>query len=293
MITGKTRLLGIFGHPVGHSLSPVMHNALLTHLNIDAVYVPIPCAPDKLREAMAGFRAIGFLGANVTIPFKEAMVPLVDRLTPIAQFMGSVNTLFWRDGLLWGTTTDPYGALRNLKEHEVDLSGRNVALLGNGGASRALAFALLEPQAKRKPRRVCLFGRNADKVRVLVDTLRAAGLGEEPLLEWKNLDSYPQCAQDFDLLINGTPVGMTPKENAIPVPPESLHPQQVVFDFVYQPEETLLLREARAHGCVTVPGIGMLIHQGALSFQHWFPEYADKVDVAVMQAAIQACRTRL
>lgn len=287
-IDGHTQLLGVFGHPIGHSLSPIMHNALLEAQGIQAVYVPLHTTPEKLADAIAGFRALGFVGANVTLPFKEPVVQLVDRLSPISSFMGSVNTLYWQDGLLCGTTTDPYGALQNLLEHGVNPADRNIALLGNGGASRAIAFALLskpELLGCGSPRSVTLFGRDPKKLGALESDLRQAGLGDSPRLSTATFSSFAELSGGFDLLINGTPVGMNPHSDESPVPGSTLHSGMTVYDIVYNPMQTRLLREASLAGCKTVGGIGMLIHQGALSFNHWFP---GKADVGVMRSALYA-----
>jgi len=267
---------------------------MLEKLGINAVYLPLPCHPDQIAQGMQGFRALGFVGANVTIPFKEPMVKLVDELTPIARFMGSVNTLFWRDGKLWGTTTDPYGALKNLAEHGIDTRDRKIALLGNGGAARALAFALLSAPALPEcgpPRSVTLFGRNPEKLQELAQQLRAAGLGNSPSLDVDVFENFTVRSKEFDLLINGTSVGMAPGVDEIPVSPDSLHPGLAVYDIVYNPEETRLLREAKLCGCKIIPGIGMLIHQGALSFSHWFP--GQEVQVDVMREALERFRARI
>jgi shikimate dehydrogenase len=205
--------------------------------------------------------------------------------------MGSVNTLFWRDGKLWGTTSDPYGALKNLAEHGIDTSNRRIALLGNGGVARALAFALLSPPVLPEcgtPNSVTLIGRNIDKLEALHGQLRKAGLGESPYLDFDTFDHFTARSTDFDLLINGTSVGMAPHSDEIPVDPESLHPGLAVYDIVYTPADTRLLREAKLRGCKTIPGIGMLIHQGALSFSHWFPNH--KVSIEVMREAIERIR---
>lgn len=287
-IDGHTQLLGVFGHPIGHSLSPIMHNALLQDRGIHAVYLPLHTQPDQLAEAVAGFRALGFLGANVTIPFKEPMTRLVDELTPIARFMGSVNTLFWQDGKLVGTTTDSFGALRNLEEHGESLQGRRMALLGNGGASRALAFALLDGSSGYpygKPASVLLVGRDSNKVEFLAQDLRAAGLGREPVLQTTTFSNFSEYAPHIDLLINCTSVGMSPRIDETPLDARFLHAGMTVYDIVYNPMETRLLREAKAAGCPTVGGLGMLVHQGALSFDHWFP---GKADASIMRAALLA-----
>lgn len=287
-IDGHTQLLGVFGHPIGHSLSPIMHNALLQAQGIQAVYLPLHTTPEHLSAAIAGFRALEFVGANVTLPFKEPVAKLVDELTPISSFMGSVNTLFWKGDKLCGTTTDPYGALQNLVEHNVNPAGRHVALLGNGGASRAIAFALLSPPAIPHcgaPASVTIFGRDARKLAILEADLRAAGLGETPVLRTALFDAFPELSKSVDLVINGTPVGMAPNSEESPLPVHALHTGMVVYDIVYAPMETRLLRDAKQAGCKTVGGIGMLIHQGALSFEHWFP---GKSNVQIMRAALYA-----
>lgn len=287
-IDGHTQLLGVFGHPIGHSLSPIMHNALLQDRGIHAVYLPLHAHPDHLADAVAGFRALGFVGANVTIPFKEPMAHLVDDLTPIARFMGSVNTLFWDNGKLVGTTTDSFGALKNLEEHGVSLQGRHITLLGNGGASRALAFAMLDGSSGYpygKPASVLLVGRDLAKVDLLAQDLRAAGLGQEPVLQTTTFSSFGEYAARTDLLVNCTPVGMTPRSEETPLDARFLHADMTVYDIVYNPMETRLLREAKAAGCPVVGGLGMLVHQGTLSFDHWFP---GKADASIMRAALLA-----
>jgi len=287
-IDGHTQLLGVFGHPIGHSLSPIMHNALLQAQGINAVYLPLHSDPDKLPEAVAGFRALGFVGANVTLPFKEPMTKLVDELSSISRFMGSVNTLYWSDGKLCGTTTDPYGALQNLLEHGVNPTGMHVALLGNGGASRAIAFALLsEPilPGCGTPASLTLVGRDASKLQALENDLRQAGLGKSVPLHTALFADFAHIAPNIDLIVNGTSVGMNPHTEESPLQASVFHSGMVVNDIVYTPLHTRLLRDAAAAGCKTVTGIGMLLHQGALSFNHWFP---GKADVEVMRKALFA-----
>lgn len=286
ILDGKTRLLGVLGNPVSHTLSPVMQNALLQHLGINAVYLPFPCETAKLGDAIQGLRALGFVGANVTIPFKEALLQYVDALSPMSQFMGSVNTLYWENGKLMGTTTDAYGALNNLADFGHSVQGQHVALLGNGGASRALAFAILQ----QRPASLCILGRDASKLEKLCKELSNANL---PLnADYGTLDSFASMSKRFTMLINGTSVGMAPQADAIPVDPTGLHAGMVVYDIVYSPAETLLLREAKQRDCPTVPGIGMLIHQGALSFEHWFPgAIKDRGQaIQIMRNAIEAFR---
>lgn len=287
-INGKTKLLGVIGQPVEHSLSPQMHNALLQHLQLNAVYVPLSCAKDQIGELVAGLRAVRFLGANVTLPFKEAVVPFVDELSPISSFMGSVNTLYWKDDRLYGTTTDPYGALRNLREHQGSLADRHIALLGNGGAARALAYALLSDPLFPElgtPASLTLVGRNLSKVEALCAALRQSGLGQSIPLKSMALENFPSHCHQFQWLINTTPVGMEPHDQETPVPADCLHQDLSVYDLVYKPQQTRLLKEAQAAGCPVLGGLGMLIHQGALSFEHWFPSY--QADTHVMARGIQ------
>jgi len=300
-ITGKTKLLGVFGHPISHTLSPIMHNALLEHLNIDAAYLPLPCEPARLEDAVRGFRALGFVGANVTIPFKEAMLKYVDELSEISKFMGSVNTLYWKDGIvgetLCGTTTDALGALSNLREHGVTYAKKRVAILGNGGTARALAFALthlpkLGIGLDLVPQSLVVYGRNLSKVQALVNELNKAREGEmsSQTIQAAQLQDFASNALSIDIIINATSVGMTPNVNEAPIDTSSLLASHTVYDIVYTPAETLLLREAKARGCTVVSGIGMLIHQGAVSFEHWFPERKTEIKVSVMQKAINNFR---
>ena len=253
MIDGKTKILGIFANPVEHTKSPAMHNALAKSLGINAVYVPF-FATDNLKEAVAGFRAMGFTGANVSIPFKEKIIPFLDEISPVSKATGSVNTIYWRDGKLCGTSTDGLGALRNLEDAGVEVKGKNVALLGGGGAAKALAYAFSEVGG-------------------------AASL-KSFSIENGNFDDFKNHKDSFDLLCNATPLGMHPKEEQTPVEKSLLNPDMAVFDIVYNPLKTRLLREAEEVGCKTVSGIGMLVHQGLESFKLWFPDAVPSFEVA-------------
>jgi len=313
-ISGKTKLLGIFGHPVSHSLSPVMHNAVFQHADfgLDAVYVPLPCDPKNLKSAVQGFRDMGFLGANITVPLKEKMLDLVDELDPLARFTQSVNTIYWKNGVvggtLCGTTTDPYGATNNLLNIQQDVANRNIALLGNGGVSKALAFVLvcgkqIDPHWKG-PKRVTIFGRDPKKLSALCHELTANTHDLEP--EWELLSRFPVVSHEYDLLINGTSVGMHPLEDEVPVDSEGLHPGLTVYDIVYTPEYTRLLQDAQAKGCQILTGTGMLVHQGAYSFEYWFESHYRfsqmdlttrlqnrQVRAQIMQDAINSYRAKL
>jgi shikimate dehydrogenase len=274
-IDGKTESLCIFGHPVAHSKSPAMHNALFEALGINARYLPHAPEPENFADAIRGFRAMKFRGANVTIPYKTEFVGcdgsprLVDELSNISKFTGSVNTLYWKDGIvggtLRGTTTDPYGCIRNLEENGVVASNKKVALLGNGGAAKAIAFTLVEQGNK-----LTIVCRNKEKGQALADSLNAvfADVG----VQVSTFDEFEGISAGFDIIINATSVGMTPNESESPLSAESLHAGQAVCDIVYTPPRTKLLQMAEAKGCKVVTGEGMLVHQGLESFRKWFPK---------------------
>ncbi|MBO7105060.1 MAG: shikimate dehydrogenase [Fibrobacter sp.] len=269
-INGKTETLCIFGHPVAHSKSPLMHNALFKELGINAAYLPYAPEPENFADAIKGFRAMKFRGANVTIPYKTQFIDattgeprLIDELSPISRFTGSVNTLYWKDGIvggtLCGTTTDPYGCIRNLEEHGVDPSNTTVALLGNGGAAKAIAYTLVEQHNN-----LTIVCRSREKGEAL-----AKGLGDG--VQVVTFSEFADVSANHKIIINATSVGMSPNDNESPLPAECLHSDQVVCDIVYTPPRTKLLQMAEAKGCKVVTGEGMLVHQGLESFKKWFP----------------------
>ncbi len=263
-IRGTTRLLGLLGHPVAHSLSPAMHNAAIEAHGLDLAYVPLPVAPEKLAEAVAGLRAVDFLGANVTIPHKQTIIPLLDEVSDIARRMGAVNTITHRDGKLHGTTTDPEGFLAAFRAAGHDFAGKSVAVLGNGGSARTLAFALALMSGAA---RVSLVARAPEKSGRLLAEIRDAAPGFD--IASVPISEYGDVRRNHDIVVNATPVGMHPRVEASPLAEDLLEPGQTVYDIVYNPEETALLRAAKARGCATVGGIGMLVHQGLASFEAW------------------------
>ena len=252
-----------------------MHNALFEALGINARYLPHAPEPENFAAAIRGFKAMKFRGANVTIPYKTEFVGkdgsplLVDELSNISKFTGSVNTLYWKDGIiggtLRGTTTDPYGCIRNLEENGVVASNKKVALLGNGGAAKAIAFTLVE-----QGNALTIVCRNKEKGQALADSLDAAFA--EAGIQVTTFDEFEAVSASFDIIINATSVGMTPNENESPLPAECLHAGQAVCDIVYTPPRTKLLQMAEAKGCKVVTGEGMLVHQGLESFRKWFPK---------------------
>lgn len=254
-ITGRTRLAGVIGWPVSHSRSPRLHNHWLARHGIDGAYVPLPVAPEDLAAAVRGLRAAGFAGLNVTVPHKEAVLALCDRVLPAGQRAGAVNTLvFGPDGIA-GTNTDGVGFIENLRAHGVDPAAGPALLLGAGGAARAIAAALLD---LRVP--VTVANRSADRAAAL-----AAALPGLRTLPWAGRGALGEAA----LLVNTTVLGMA-GQDALSMPLDGALPGLVVADIVYAPMVTPLLADAAARGLRTVGGLGMLLHQAVAGFASWF-----------------------
>lgn len=265
-ITGTTGVLGVFGCPVEHSFSPPMQNAAIKELGLDLVYVPFKVAPQDLEAAVRGAAALGLTGFNVTIPHKEAIIPLLDELDEEARLVGAVNTVVYRRGKLVGYTTDGYGFLKALSEEAAfDPTGKECLILGAGGAARSICISLGRSKAatltianRTKPRAERLAAEVARLTGVKSMALPLSG----PALQ----DAVGNC----HLLVNATSYGMYPKHECPPIIAEDwLSPSTIVCDIVYNPIETSLLRAARRRGCSVVNGCGMLVHQGARSLELW------------------------
>lgn len=260
-----------------------MHNALFGALGIDAAYLPYAPEPENFAKAIEGFKAMKFRGANVTIPYKteffnaDGSARLVDELSEISKFTGSVNTLYWKGGIvggtLCGTTTDPYGCVRNLEENGVNPTGKKIALLGNGGAAQSIAFTLVE-----QGNELTIVCRTKEKGDSLAGSLnkffQSCKAGDKNFkdVQVTTFSEFESISANFDIIINATSVGMTPNVDASPITDECLHKGQVVCDIVYTPPRTKLLQMAEAKGCKVVTGEGMLVHQGLESFKKWFPK---------------------
>lgn len=266
----------MIGSPIEHSLSPLMHNAAFNHYGMDCVYAPFHVEPSGLRSAVKGLMALRVQGFNVTIPHKVRIMRLLDGVDETVTQTDAVNTVTVKEGRLIGHNTDGVGGLMALKEEGVNPEGLRVVILGAGGASRALIVEIGRRAEdvvilnRTRARAVELAGRVAD----LDISARAGSL---------TADKISAELKDADLLINTTPVGMYPKTRETPVERSLLHPHLTVFDAVYNPPETQLLRDARAVGAKVVPGVGMLVHQGARSFEIWTGR---KAPVEVMRRAV-------
>lgn len=260
----KTRLCGLIGDPLEHSVSPAMHNAAFRELGLDYLYAPFPVKKAELSKTIAGLRALNVSGVNVTMPHKVAIIPLLDKLDPLAQDIGAVNTVVNKDGVLTGYNTDATGFLQALKENRVELKGKNSVLIGAGGAARAIGFVLAQNEAS-----LTILNRQAEfdwakelayRLSQLFQKVKAMALSD------KNL---ALALKGADVLINTTSVGMKPNHKESPVPARLLKPGLVVIDIVYNPPKTKLLKEAKEAGAQVISGIDMLVGQGALAFEMW------------------------
>lgn len=251
----------LVGYPVEHSMSPAMHNAAFKALGLDAEYKLAPVEPGQLGAFIEKLREGSVLGANVTIPHKVEVMRHLDQVDETAHAIGAVNTVVNRDGRLTGYNTDATGGVKALTEEYGGLNGRNVTILGAGGASRAITY-----QISRVDCRVTVLNRSVEKARKLVDDLRPTASAE---LRYGGLNQLPGVIVGTDVLINTTPVGMSPKTSDSPVPEELLHDGLFVYDVIYNPIKTKLLKDAEAKGARTLSGVKMLVYQGAEAFRMW------------------------
>ena len=257
-------LLALLGHPVLHSASPAMHNAAASELGLNYQYVAQDIAPELLADAITDLRTGKWVGANVTIPHKKAVIPLIDELGATAKALGAVNTLVRVGERIRGENTDVEGFLMEIDSLEVDLAGRPVLIFGTGGSARAVAFALLQRAAE-----VRLLGRNVREGAQLAHDLHKTTGGPLLNFDWTPTD-LGQASQECALVVNCTPIGMVPEVHTTPwFPVVPFPPNIFVYDLVYNPIETMLVRQARSHGIRARAGLGMLVRQGALSFTLW------------------------
>ncbi len=280
-IAGTTRLLGIIGDPVAHSLSPPMQNQAIAALGLDCVYVPFPVRGEHLAAAIAGFAAVGVVGFNVTIPHKQAIMPLLDHCTDVAQAVGAVNTV-WREAGCWhGTNTDVAGFLAPLQAQARDWTGATAVVLGSGGVARAIVAGCRQLGCGR----IVVVGRSPAKLAALATQFQPPNPWAQAieLQPWEALAEHLSSA---DLLINATPLGMAPHIEASPIAPTDwprVPPSTVVYDTIYTPSPTRYLRDAAAHGLTILDGTAMLVGQGAAALTQWVGQPAP---IAVMAQAL-------
>jgi len=264
-INQYTELYGVIGNPVRHSMSPAMHNAAFADRGINAVYLAFEV--EGLKDCINGMRSIGIKGFSVTLPFKTEVIPLLDEVDDVTLKIGAVNTVVNDDDHLEGYNTDALGALRALEE-KTDISGKKVVIIGAGGGARSIVYIL-----KKKGLEVIIANRSP---------VRGSDLGK--LLDCPFIPLDELVDVQADILINTTPVGMSPDVDKSPVPEKVLKKGMVVMDIIYNPLKTRLLSVAEERGCLTINGLSMFIHQGAEQFRLWT---GIEAPVGVMTRAVE------
>ncbi|MBD1996194.1 shikimate dehydrogenase [Leptolyngbya sp. FACHB-541] len=280
-ITATTKLLGVIGYPIAHSLSPVMHNAAIAHLEADYAYLPFPVPPEYLEQAIAGFAATGVQGFNVTIPHKQAVIPFLSEISEIAQAVGAVNTVYRTERGWGGTNTDVTGFLAPLYIHQRHWNQNIAVVLGNGGAARAVVAGCAQLGCTQ----VQVVGRDRQKLEAFHRDWANSPLS--PTLSVHLWEELPQLLPQADLLINTTPIGMHPHNDASPLTLDEmklLKVETIAYDLIYTPRPTTFLQLAEKQGAIAIDGLEMLIQQGAAALQLWLGQ---PVPVEVMRRALK------
>ncbi|WP_302816789.1 shikimate dehydrogenase [Selenomonas flueggei] len=264
VITGKTKILGVIGAPIAHSLSPIIQNVALHEAGLDYVYTAFPVHRVALASAVCGLRDAGVVGFNVTIPFKTEIMPLLDALSEDAQRIRAVNTVvIASDGTMTGHNTDVTGFMAGFAARGIGLAGKRTVLIGAGGAARAALWGLLRSGVSS----VCIGVRNLAKGKALCTDFAADGTLAVYCFDDPHFRDVLCTA---DIVVQTTPIGMSPQTDAMPpVDPAAISPSAAVYDLIYTPAETAFLRAAAAHGCTTINGETMLVMQGAEAFSLW------------------------
>ncbi len=285
-ITGKTKIVGILGYPVGHTLSPIMHNTAFQTAGLDWKYIPLPVTPEKINDAACALRTFNFMGANVTVPHKQAIMRQMDELDISAREIGAVNTIALKNNRLIGYNTDADGFLQSLLTANFNPKGTRVLVLGAGGAARAVLFALANAGAKE----IAVYNRTVERAAFLVDDLSTDFTGTRFSCELLSPQILHAANNHFDLVVNTTSLGMSPHTETSPWAADIPLPENaLICDLVYNPLKTQFLRQAENAGLPTVDGVGMLIHQGAKAFKIWTGE--DAPIEAMRQAVLEKLKT--
>jgi len=265
-INGKTGLLCLIGDPVEHSLSPLIHNIALRELGLNYIYMAFRVSRDKLSQVVEAFKVIGVKGFNATMPLKRDLIRVLDEVDDKALKIGAVNTVLNRSGRFIGFNTDGIGAVKALEKNNVKIDGAYIVLLGAGSTGRAIAYTLMDRDCN-----MAILNRTVEKSKMLAMEIS----GGNARVEWGSLteDSLRMHLSKADVVVNSTSVGMKPMDGETPIPKSLLRSGLVVFDIVYSPLETRLLKEAREAGAQTIDGLEMLLNQGLESFKIWFGAY--------------------
>ena len=283
LIKGTTKLLGVIGDPVKHSLSPLMHNSALEELGLDYVYIPLPITRENLAKAIAGFEAISLVGFNITIPHKQAIIPYLAEITPTAQMVRAVNTV-WRTDKGWkGTNTDVEGFIAPLQTLSHDWSKITPVILGNGGAARAVVVGLVELGCPK----IHIVGRDRHKLDEFSRSWQRSPQISTVIQThlWEQLTSL---IPHTELLVNTTPVGMSPQVENSPVDASlmaQLPSSAIAYDLIYTPNPTQFLKLAREQGATAIDGLEMLVQQGAAALKIWLQQ---PVPIETMRKSLRA-----
>ena len=253
-VSGKTKIAGIFGCPIEHTLSPLMHNSAFQSLGLDMCYVAFKVLPEALPEAVQAIRSLNMLGVNITVPHKEKVIPLLDKVHEEASFIGAVNTVTNTEGILTGYNTDGRGFLSSLTEEGISIDGKKIVIIGAGGAARAVGYYLAE-----KASTLSLFDTDRPKAQKLVTDLNQIRSNVSLIMDIEH-------AVKPDIIINATPLGLKPGD-PLPLNPDLITSNMVICDLVYKKSD--LLKEAELKGAKIIDGSGMLLWQGALAFELW------------------------
>ncbi len=265
-ISGETKIIGVFGYPVEHSLSPAMHNAAIAALRLHYAYIPFSIRPGDIGSAIRCLKTLGIIGINLTIPHKERVLPYLDEIVPEALEVGAVNTVHQVEGRLVGYNTDGSGFFAPLAARGFQARDKQAVVLGAGGAARSVVFRLAREGAT-----VCVANRTIDRARDLAAAVNQASgrKAVEPIGLSDSAGLVGRIA-GAELLVNTTSMGMFPNSSGIPpIPLDEIRPGMIVYDLVYNPIETELLKAARTAGADTIDGVQMLVHQGAAAFKIW------------------------
>lgn len=287
-ITGNTKLLGIIGDPVEHSLSPLMHNVALEKLKLDYIYLPFPVKVANLEQALGGFAVVSLVGFNATIPHKQAIMPFLQHITPEATAIGAVNTVWHNKDGWYGTNTDIIGFVAPLKNINRDWSNTTPVVLGNGGAARAVVAGLEQLGCKE----INIVGRNKDKLAQFWKSWQNSPQIQS-ILKIHNWENLSGLLPKTDLLVNTTPIGMHPHIDASPVSAELMQklPQNAIaYDLIYTPSPTQFLQLAQDNGAKAIDGLEMLLQQGVAALEIWLKQ---SIPIDVIDAMGQALQEKL
>jgi len=267
-IDSTTEVFGLIGHPVKHSLSPLIHNSSFEKIGFNGVYVVFDVAPELLETAVKGLKALGVKGFNVTVPHKEKVMNHLDFVTKEAERIGAVNTVVNENGILKGYNTDVQGFIEALREEKEEVRGRKAVVLGAGGAAKAVCFAL----AKEGIDSIIIANRTLDKAKVLAEYIKEEFKVKCDYCSIEEVEKF----NEIDMLINTTSVGMHPEVGNSPVSEEVVAKANFVYDLIYNPSETLFLKYARKNGVKSANGLSMLVNQANYAFYLWTGKFFDK-----------------